>query len=184
METNYQSGDIVLIRGTSFRSKLIRFLSRFGGDSRIHINHVGVVVVSGTTEYAEIVEVRLKPRIKRLREYRNSKNLIAVYRPRLPVEVRWLAGGDTDRFVTYKYGLFARISHFGDWCLGGRYFFRRLMLQKRYPISSWVVSYAYDKADFNFGVPPEITSPDDIWGYALFHPELFVTVKTLGELTN
>lgn len=183
METHYQSGDIFFTKGTSWFARAIRFFSRTGGESKTEVNHVGMVVVPGTVEYAEIVEALSTVKRRRFRVYKNKKTLVAVYRPRLPFETRSFAGGNADRYVGRKYGWIKIIAHFLDWCIGGRYFFRRFAFMDRYPICSWVVAYAYNKAGYSFGIEPGAASPDDIWDYIQDHPDEFVCVRELGVLT-
>ena len=64
----------------------------------------------------------------------------------------------------------------------GVYFFRRLILAKDYPICSWVVAWAYQKAGRDFGVPAAAADPDDIWDYVTRHPDEYEEVLPLQQI--
>lgn len=179
-----EPGDIFLTKGSNWVSRAIRFFSRTGGESRTEVNHAGVVISYGTYESATIVEANSTVVKRTMGAYRRMKNTeVAIFRPVNRDEyVLETIALKANSYVGRKYGYLKIVAHFLDWCLGGRYFFRRFARMDRYPICSWVVSYSYDAVHMDFGVPPWAASPDDIWDYCLSHPEEFVLVHRLGTL--
>lgn len=162
-----EPGDIFLTRGDSFISKAIRFFSRSGGESRTMVNHVGLVTESGSMYDATIVEALSKVKRRKMSSYATSKSTeVAVYRPKnLTYEQRKAIVDRANGYVGASYGYIKIVAHLLDWFLGGRYFFRRIAAMDKYPICSWVVSYAYLDAGLTFGVEPGSASPDDIWDW-------------------
>lgn len=179
-----EPGDIFLTRGTGFISSAIRFFSRTGGESRTEVNHAGLVCSYGTNQSAYIVEANRVVQKNIMGRYRNNKNTdIAIFRPVDRDEyILETIALKAESYVGRKYGYLKIVAHFLDWCLGGRYLFRRFARMDRYPICSWVVSYSYDAVNKTFGVPPWAASPDDIWDYCISHPNEFVLIHKLGTL--
>ena len=168
----YEPGDVFLTKGDSFVSRAIRYFSRSGGESRTEANHTGVVVGRGSAQTATIVEALSTVKQRKMRSYYKSrKTAVAVFRPVNvdEVTVRRVVKDATD-YVGAKYGYVKIVAHFADWCLGGRYVFRKWAQMDRYPICSWVVAFAWNEGGRSFGVPPEAASPDDIWDYCVAHP--------------
>jgi hypothetical protein len=176
-------GDIFLTKGDSFVSRAIRFLTRDKGESRTEVNHVGIVVAMGTQETAFIVEALTKVKRRLMLSYCNSKSTeVAIFRPALSDGEISRIVARANGYVGRDYGYIKLLAHFIDWCLGGIYLARRIARMDNYPICSWVVAYAYDEVGLDFGVPPEVASPDDIWDYCVAHPEYFFCVHPLSTL--
>ena len=180
----FQPGDIFLTRGDSFVSRAIRFFSRTGGESRTMVNHCGVIVTAGGSSSAEVVEALTKVKRRRFAAYRNSDSTqVAVYRPLNATDDQLVT--IVDRAVGYvgdSYGYVKIVAHFLDWCLGGRYVFRRMAAMDNYPICSWVVAQAYADAGLTFDVPAGSASPDDIWDFVTTNPDKYAPVHELGRL--
>lgn len=177
-----EPGDIFVTKGDSFVSRAIRFFSRTGGESRTQVNHTGLVTVGGNQATAVIVEALTKVRRRTMASYATSLNTeVAVFRP-LNVSGKDLETivARANGYVGRSYGYLKIAAHFGDWCLGGRYFFRRFVSSDRYPICSWVVAQAYSDAGFTFGVDPGAADPDDIWDYCTSNPDKYQVVHPLG----
>jgi hypothetical protein len=180
----FEPGDIFLTKGDSFVSRAIRFFSRTGGESRTQVNHTGLVTVGGSARDAVIVEALTKVKRRTFDSYRRSVTTqVAVFRP---VNVT-KSQVDTivaraDGYVGADYGYLKIVAHFLDWCLGGRYFFRKIVAMDRYPICSWVVAQAYADAGLNFGVPAGSADPDDIWDFCVGNPDKYMVVYPLGLL--
>ena len=177
-----EAGDIFVTKGDSFVSRAIRFFSRTGGESRTQVNHTGVVTVAGNQSTATIVEALTTVRKRSMSAYSKSLTTeVAVFRPK-NISEKDLAKivASVNSYVGRKYGYLKIAAHFGDWCLGGRYFFRRFVSSDRYPICSWVVAQAYSDAGFTFGVEPGAADPDDIWDYCTAHPDKYEVVHSLG----
>ena len=176
-------GDIVLTRSNGTIGKLIRVFTKSGNESETMVNHVGMV---DTTSYlcdATMVEAVDKVRVRKILEYYGSNTGIeyAIYRPTfLDHYRRKIVIDKLNSYVNKNYGYLKIVTHFLDYCIGGKYFFRKLAKSDDYPICSWVVAYAYDSIGFKFGVDPQEASPDDIWDFVVSHPEYFKEIKKLG----
>ena len=179
-------GDIFLTQGNSFVSRGIRFFSRSGGESRAEVNHVGIVVKGGWPVLAKIVEASSVVKRHSMVGYFNSKNTkVAVYRPiNLTDETIHNIVARAESYVGMKYGYGKLVAHFLDWCIGGRYLFRRFALMDKYPICSWVVSHSYAKEDLDFGVHPGAASPDDIWVFVTTNPDKYTQIYPLDYMSK
>ena len=177
-------GDIFLTRGTNLMSRLIRRFTRNHGESRTMVNHVGLVVSHGGTASSEIVEALTTVRRRRFSVYRNKpRHDVAVYRPTNLTTLESLHVSEhADNYVGRKYGYIKIVAHFLDWCLAGRYFFRRFAFMDNYPICSWVVAQAFAKEGYTFGVDPGAASPDDIWDFVTNNPDKYDCIYELGRL--
>ena len=179
-----QPGDIFLTKGDGFISKAIRFFSRSGGESRTEANHVGLVITQGTYQNALIVEALTKVKRRSMSSYFDKeKTQVAIYRP-LNVNAGELEVicATAKGYTGQKYGYIKILTHFLDWCIGGRYFFRRFAFMDKYPICSWVVAFAYDSAGYNFGVEPGAASPDDIMDFCVANPKKYECIHEMSRL--
>ena len=180
-------GDVVLTRGRSLISRLIRLCTRRLGETRTRVNHVGIVVQRGGLLEVEMIEalerVRRHPLAKR---YAGSGDEVAVYRCRPLTELQRLKIADCALdFEGRKYGYLKIALHLGDWILQGAYVFRRLGRMKRYPICSWLVAHAYARGyrpGRSFGVKPGAASPDDIWDHVTGRPDEWEQIRALAPL--
>ena len=180
MDLQLEPGDIFLTKSTNIISRLIRYFSRSVGEDHTQVNHVGVVVEGGTQDTAVIVEANRKVERRSMAAYaRSTSTKVAVYRAeRLTTAERDIIVAASNDYVGRSYGYFKIVAHWLDWFFGGVFFFRRIFRMDKYPICSWVVAFAYDKAGYRFGIAPEGASPDDIWdwvidpenGYVEIHP--------------
>lgn len=182
--TRYQAGDIFLTRGDSFVSRAIRYFSTSENESRTQVNHVGVVVEDHQTN-PMIVEA-LSPTVKAHRlldAYGGGKTRVMVIRPIHKESTdRYALAVNALNYEGRKYGYIKLVAHFLDWCLAGRYVFRRLAKMDDYPICSWVVAYAADHVGWRFGVEPNGCSPDDVYDHWANNREMYDTVHTLRLL--
>lgn len=178
-----RQGDIFLTRSTSLLGKLIRFFQRGKGEERSVVNHTGLVV-GGNFGDPMIVEALSKVRLTSLSQgYANTGIEVWIFRHR-----------DIDEPAAYKmqdyafdqlyqtYGFTKLLTHFGDWLLTRLrfwskrdvYLVRRLSGLTDYPICSWLVGYALEKAGVYVldreaqPISPRILTPDDIWDAATF----------------
>jgi len=177
-------GDIFLTRGRGFVSRAIRFFTRHLGESRTMVNHVGMVVLTGSPQTAVVVEALRKVERHRLgEEYGGTSDELAVYRPLA------LARTELQRVVAVANGYVGRdygygkiVLHALDWALQGAYVFRRLGQMDAYPICSWLVAHAYGTVGVHFGVEPGAATPDDIWDYVSTNPREFRCVRRLTRV--
>ena len=182
--TLISAGDIFLTRGTSLISKLIRVFQRSKDEEPTQVNHTGIIVTSGKLEDVDCVESLGKGTVrhKLINEYGNTKDKIAIFRmENLANPRKRFVVEKAISYVGRKYGYIKIMAHFGDWCLGGKYVFRKLARMDKYPICSWVVAHSFKTADINFGIDPDICQPDDIWDYVT---NVANGWKTVLELNN
>lgn len=193
-ETKYQVGDIFLTRGDNFISRAIRVFTRSDNESRTMVNHVGVVVENAQTN--PLIIEALSPVVKKRRlmdaygKPRSSR--VMVIRPRYETLTpdnelaqsihKYTVAVTALEYEGKKYGHVKLVAHFLDWCLGGRYVFRRLARMDDYPICSWVVAYAADSVGWDFGVEPNGCSPDDVYDHWYANPDKYHLVHTLRKL--
>ncbi len=161
----YFAGDIVLFRGDSRVSRLIRWGSRSWGESRTIVNHVGIMV-----GFKEIVEASSRTV---QHEFIRPPTNCWVYRNKhlLPAE-RQILRDKALKYVGTKYGKIKIWAHTLDRLLFfNKHVVRRLCFMDSYPICSWIVAYCYDEIDINFGVTAREATPDDIWDYIIDSPD-------------
>lgn len=165
-------GDIVLVKGNSWISRLIRIATRHVGEKRTKVNHVGMIIGGGTMggapyEGALIIEAISKVKVRTLsRAYGPPKrNEVAVYRAiNLTGEERIKVAGEAYSHLGQPYGWKRVVCLTLDQMIFGAYLFRRL-IRNRSPICSWLVAHAYSKVGKHFGVGPDSATPDDIWDF-------------------
>ena len=177
-------GDIVCTHGNSWISRAIRWFSRTGGESRAMCNHVGIVVTPGNERSAGIVEALSTVQYHSIKKYTDDEDtFVAIYRPtNVTEEDCYEMANRAYSHVGKTYGYFKIVAHFLDWCLGGRYFFRRITRSGNYPICSWVVADAYGHIGLDFGVEIGQASPDDIWDFCVTHPDIYKVIHPIGPL--
>jgi hypothetical protein len=173
--------DIFLTKGDSFVSRAIRFFSRSFGEKRTEVNHVGIIVESGSVHSAQAVEALSKVRRHPLGRYaKKPKTGVAVFRPiNLTDDEKAKVVAKAESYVGRKYGWPKIATHLMDWCLNGAYVFRRLTNKDDYPICSWVVAYAYLAAGKDFRVDAGAANPDDIWDFVRENPDKYVQIRDL-----
>ena len=180
-----QPGDVFLTRGNSFISKAIRFFTRGIGEKRTKVNHVGLVVEEGDLRTATVVEALSKVTEHKLWDQYGppKQDAVAVYRATnlTPEEIQTIVA-TARRQGGKKYGYRMIVAHFLDWLLLGAYCFRRLVRGSKYPICSWVVAHAFERAGKNFGVAPGAADPDDISDFIDAHPDIYQNVHPLTPL--
>ncbi len=161
----YFSGDVVLFRGDSIVSRLIRWGSRSWGEAPSVVNHVGIMI-----GFSEIVETSDKT--KRHKFIRPPKNCWVYRNKRLLPANRQLLREKALEYVGTKYGKLKIIAHGVDHLLFfDRYVARRLLFMDSYPICSWLVANCYEEIGIGFGVAAGEATPDDIWDYVINSPD-------------
>jgi hypothetical protein len=176
--TDLRAGDIVLTRSLSPGGWVIRYFERARGAPPAQVNHVGVMVDADT-----IVEALATVQRRNVRAVYGPpcQNPTAIYRPlNLTDAERVAIVTKAASYVGKRYGVLKIVTHLADWCLGGRYVFRRLAGLTDYPICSWVVAYAYQVAGKSFGVDPGSASPADIWDFVTTRSDLYERVWGLA----
>jgi hypothetical protein len=185
MSTQLLPGDVFMTRGHSFISRAIRVFTRTIGEKRTKVNHVGIIVSSGDYQTSKIVEALIKVREVRLWYGYGPprKDDVAIYRPtNLTPEEIDIVVAEAREQVGKTYGFLKILGHFLDWLLLGAYIFRRLTQNGDYPICSWLVAHAFDKAGKTFGVHPGAATPDDIWDFVVDNPDKYKRIRPLTRL--
>lgn len=185
MAITLKRADIFLVRGTSWLSGAIRFVTRTIGESRTQVNHVGLIVEDGPLKDVDMVEAVTTVKHHGLwtKYGPPSTDSVAIYRPmNLTDEQIDLIVDEALRQVGKSYGYFKAVAHFLDWVLLGAYVFRRKAKSERYPICSWLVADVFKKAGKHFGVAPGAASPDDIWDFIQAHPDIYEMIHPLKPL--
>lgn len=171
-----EPGDIVLVRGQAFFSRLIRIFTRAEGEPPTVVNHVGIMVTS-----ADIVE-SLSTTVRRdlVKVYQGGNRIYIVRKNNLGEIGQQAVVKKAVGYVGKRYGWLKIVAHGLDRLIfRGRYVVRRLAVMDNYPICSWVVAWAYWEAGVVFGVPPNAATPDDIWDWVMEkHPEDWTVVRT------
>jgi hypothetical protein len=186
-----QPGDIILTRSDGILGRLIRYFETHPGESEALYNHVGVVTEAGDEKTAIMVEALWKTRHGTVWEgYGRKKGQaqIAIYRPNnIPPEKLEIISTFAETFVGDSYGWWKLLAHAADWRLShdlGRevYIFRKLLFIDKYPICSFLVAKAFSAAGYDFGVPPNEASPDDIADFINSNPEKYTLIFGPGRL--
>ncbi len=183
----FEPCDVFLTCSRSLLGRAIRFATRGIGESRSMVNHVGIIVETGSPD--EAVGLEALSTVKRHRLWNQygpgSSSDVAVYRPlNLTVEEKTIIIAAAEEYVGRTYGYLKIAAHLLDWLFFGVYFFRRLARMDDYPICSWLVAHSFEAAGKNFGLPPGKASPDDIWDFVITNPEKYRVVHSLGPLEH
>lgn len=165
-------GDIVLVKGNSLISRLIRVLTRHIGEKRTKVNHVGMIIGEGTVggapyEGALIIEAISRVKVRTLSAAYGppKRDEVAIYRAtNLTEKERIKVAGEAYHHLGQHYGWKRIVCLALDRLLLGAYVFRRL-IRNREPICSWLVAHAYSSIGKHFGVSPDSATPDDIWDF-------------------
>lgn len=166
-------GDVILFRGKSGFSRLIRRMETAPGEKTTIFNHVGVAV-----DALQLVEALDKVRLNKIISRAVSgDDEIAIFRnTALSFPQRQELKGIALDYVGRGYGWVKIGLHAADYWLSkiigcDTVFFRKLANLKKYPICSWVVGFAYAKIGIRFGRDADVVQPDDIGDYVQNHDD-------------
>lgn len=185
MEIQLQPADIFLTRGNGLISKAIRFFSRSFGESRTKVNHVGIVVSTGSLQDAVVIEALSTVNKHTLWDQYGplKEDLVALYRPmNLTNDDINTIVKEAEKQLGRKYGYLKIMAHLLDWFFLGIYFFRRFTNNGNYPICSWLVANAYSKAGKDFGCDPGAAEPDDIWDFVSGNRDKYMEIYPLRSV--
>lgn len=162
-------GDLVFTRSAGLLGRMIRKFSQTWGEGLTKVNHTGVIVQKGTLNTALCVEALASVKKHTLSsQYGGKKDEVAVYRwPNLNNEQAALLVEKANSYVGKPYGPGKLFLHFGDWLLGGAYFFRRIGRLDKFPICSYITAMCFNLVGVDFGTSPYESQPDDQWDYVL-----------------
>jgi hypothetical protein len=163
-----QTGDIVHTQGRHWLSRAIRWFSRKKDGQRAWASHSAMVLTAMPDDI--LIEALIQVKVRPASVYFQDGAHVAIHRvteglrPSVQREVCLYALG----YEGAHYGWPKLILHALDHLIGDRYFFRRLALDKRYPICSWLVAWAYDDVlHQHLGGEPNAVSPDDIMDFCM-----------------
>ncbi len=177
-------GDILFTRAPTWLSKAIRFCTRTIGESKSVASHVGIITEGGFLWHAILVEAQAHTNRHTLGEgYGSKPDELCIFRPlNLTQEDLNAIAQKAETYVGRDYGYLKLGLHLLDWCIGGKYFFRRLGRLDNYPICSYVVSSAYKVRGKSFGIANFGASPDDMWDFCITHPDKYQFIWQRGTM--
>lgn len=187
----FEQGDLAFLR-TKIKGAigrwLVAFLIRVATFTRRDkrpsvVNHVAIIVGPVIDAIGRIVDYVIAEALgkggfqyRRLLESYGDQALydFAIARRRNLTEDQRAEIFETcENLIGRRYGFGKIIAHLIDYGLtklidlagarGDVYLARRLCKQERYPMCSWSVLYAYDRAGVPFDMPVAKGSPDDLW---------------------
>ena len=162
----FEPGDIILTGGKALISRIIRWMTRFRGESKTIKNHAGIGVSPHT--YVEALWTTKRNTYDYLL---NLDTNIEIWRKLdLTTDQKTLISNKAIEYVGAIYAPQKIVLHGFDGLLGkvfgtDIYAFRRLGFMDRYPICSWVVAFSYDQINYRFGKHPKYVTPDCLHDY-------------------
>lgn len=176
-------GDVVFTRGSNIFSRAIRWATREEGEAPTLVNHVGLIV--GEDERGPIlIEALNKVRRHPLLRYVGNGNQVAVARPLNVGDVQMRLILDyMERSVGQTYG-YGKIVLHALKKLGIPLLDRVERFQvDEWPICSYLVAKAFERAGLSFGVPAGLATPDDMYDFAFSHPDKYEVLFGLHRIT-
>lgn len=169
----YEVGDLVMVRGRSWISKLISFATRgrigpFLKEGKTWATHVEVVVEPGNVFDAKVISAdRTGINVRTLK----PKERIIVYRyNRMDRAVRDNIVGRSRGIEGAKYPVLRLVAHLLDAALLDVYLFRRIFRKRRSFVCSELAVWLFTPyAVFPF--QEYYATPDDIWDFVTTSPE-------------
>jgi hypothetical protein len=166
-------GDLIFCHGSAWLPRAIRWATRSKGEGATWANHVAGITSPGMALEASwtVIEHPLPELAPPYQIWRYEPLTDA---QREAVAVAALA------YKGRSYGGAKLLTHLGDALLskvfgGNPLFFRRLNHREEYPICSWLWAFAYERAlSYQFGIPPEAASPDDMHDHVCITPGWFM----------
>jgi len=176
--------DIFFTRSEHWLSKTIRKLTCSKGEAATVANHIGIIGYEGDDLRAWGIEaLGTGVKFHRLIDRYSPTDEICVFRATnlttVEVDAIYL---EACKMVNRPYGYGKLILHALDWCIGGKYFFRRIGGLDAFPICSYLVADAFKAAGKDFGVSVGAASPDDIWDFIASNPDKYRFVWQQGEM--
>lgn len=175
--------DIVGVSSPGILGSLIKTFSQAPWEEETQLTHVGLITERGYISQVPVIEsLQFVKEHSLYKQYADTGSKVCIFRPKLPYKKRIQIVERARTHLGKKYNYPALVFHLFDYFLGGRYVFRRLAGYDDYPICSWLVADAYSSVGLNFGVPPGMAQPDDIWDYCLSHHSKYEVIRELGYL--
>lgn len=176
MTKHTKPGDIVLVKGTSIFSKIVRWVTRINDEPKTYASHSAIISVGNEIYNSKIIEALIHVKETNLNRYKNKH--FEIWR------LNTISSEDRDNIVkqagdylSYKYGFLKILYQFLDYIIikvinKEIFLFRRLAYSDKYPICSWLVAWAYyDSIMYDFGIDPKFATPDDIHDYIKNHDD-------------
>ena len=164
--------DLLLVGGDWWVSKLIGYFTQYRGEVPTKIHHVAGMISywhAGMISHNQVEEALLKVEKSPFSQWDASHNYYQIWRNTyLTEEQRVNIALQVKSYTNNLYGGWKLWFHMMDGILGkifGKdiFIFRNFLSVKKYPICSWLWSYAYyDVMLYEFGKPANIVSPDDM----------------------
>jgi len=180
-----ETGDIIHVQSRGLLSFLIRVFSRGPLEPRSWASHSAMVLrVDGGVE---IIEATRKVGKRPFDIYRNKSSRLVISRKPggLDENPKSEIIKKSEYYHGLKYGVGKIILHFLDYICGSIYLFRRLAIDNKYPICSWIVAYVYDRVlGYRFGVEPNAAQPDDISDHCVEDNWNFIWADSQESIDN
>jgi len=179
-----QAGDILFVASNGRLGRMIKFFTRKKGESKTVSTHVGQIVGSAPVWDSIVVEAQLRTTIHTLGfEYLNKDVELCIFRPtNLSVSEIEVIRQNAMAMIGRKYGFLKLVTQAMDWCLNGKYVFRRLTPLEDYPDCSFLVAKNFHAIGKDFGVKVAQASPDDIWDFVVSNPDKYRFVWQRGNM--
>ena len=165
----FRAGDIFFVHADSLFGRSIRAAETGPGEAPAWANHAGAFV--GERDVVEaLTRVKLHP-------FEEVKGEIEVWRnAKWTDDQRAAFAAELAAQVGKGYGVLKLLVHLADvglgWLVGREVVvFRHVLLDRRYPICSYLVAMAaHDATGYRFGIDPEAADPDTMHDHVTASP--------------
>ena len=153
--------DLIFTHSDRTLGKLIQWAERASHEIPTYANHVAII-----NENLSVVEALNHVKCTPWPEWVGNSDNFQIWRLKsLNPVLRNQICVKANSYIGRDYGYLKLLAHFGDGLFRKLfdkevYFFRRLAFMDKYPICSWVASFAYASAGIKFGCAPEFADPD------------------------
>lgn len=189
-EIQVNLGDILGYHNPGRLGRLIQWATRAWREAPSVLSHCGVFVNEGSLQNVHVVESLVPFGIKYRRfaeAYERGENCYILKPLNITFENRLEIVNHAYESIGKPYGYGKAIAGGLDGLLSRIFylhrepvFFRRLFINEVFEDCSVLVADCYDKAGLNYGLRDSFVLPDDIWDYALEHPEKYEIIKIIA----
>jgi hypothetical protein len=189
-EITVNLADILGYHNPGRLGRLITWATRAWREAPCVLSHAGIFVNEGSLQNVNVVESLVPKGICHRRfvtAYDGGENCYILKPLNIMMEDRTAIVNHAYRSIGKPYGYGKAIAGGLDGVLSRLLlqrrevvFFRRLFVNEVFEDCSVMVADCYDKAGLNFGLRDSFVLPDDIWDYALAHPEKYEIIKIVS----
>jgi hypothetical protein len=189
-EIQVNLGDILGYHNPGRLGRLIQWATTAWRENPSILSHVGLFVNEGALQNINIVESLVPNGIQYRRfaeHYERGENCYVLRPLNISFEDRVTIANHAFKSMRKPYGFGKAIAGGLDGLLSRIFhlrrepvFFRRLFINEVFEDCSVFVADCYEKAGYDFGLRDSFVLPDDIWDYALEHPEKYEIIKIIA----